>query len=278
MRRVILACLGLSMSAVMAGLAMAATIPPGEPEAKARIEASPRHGEYVDVPMAGGKSVRAYVVYPEVKTKAPVVIVIHEIYGLTDWIKAVTDQLAADGFIAIAPDFLSGRGPDGGGTDAFKSRDEVTQAVRAIKAEDVTAVLNAARAYAAELPAAERKFATLGFCWGGAQSFAYATNQPDLGAAVVYYGGSPKDDGGYERIRAPILGLYGADDARVNTTVPPAQEKMKSLGKTFDTHTYDAAGHGFLRGQGQRDGANLKASEKAWPTTIEFLKKHLAGS
>jgi carboxymethylenebutenolidase len=255
---------------------LAMALPPGEEGAAERIEKSPRHAEYVDVPIEGGKTVRAYVVYPEVKDKAPVVIVIHEIYGLTPWIKSVTDQLAADGFVAIAPDFLTGRGPDGGGTDSFKSRDEVTQAVRAITPEDADRVLNGTKEYATKLPAATAKFGVVGYCWGGMQAFRYATTQPDLGAAVVYYGTSPKD--GYDNIKAPILGLYGEDDARVNATIPDAEAKMKSLNKTYTTHTYPAAGHGFLRSQSARDGANKKASEQAWPTTIEFLRNHLKQS
>lgn len=251
----------------------AVAAPPGEEGAKEQIEKSPRHGEYVDVPISEGKTVRAYVVYPEVKEKAPVVIVIHEIFGQTDWIKSVTDSLAAEGFIAIAPDFLTGKGPNGGGTDSFEGRDKVTQAVRSIKPDEVATVLDATRKYAATLPAAAPKFATVGFCWGGGQSFAYAIQQPELAAAVVYYGASPNE--GLDKIKAPVLGLYGADDARVNATVPPAEEKMKTLGKTFETHTYAGAGHGFLRAQSGRDGANQKAANEAWPTTVAFLKKHL---
>jgi carboxymethylenebutenolidase len=251
-------------------------VPPGEDAAAERIEKSPRHAEYVDVPLGEDQSVRAYVVYPEVKEKAPVVIVIHEIYGLTPWIKSVTDQLAADGFIAIAPDFLSGRGPDGGGTDSFKTRDEVTQAVRAITPEDADRVLNATTAYATRLPAATSRFGVVGYCWGGMQSFRYATTQPGLGAAVVYYGTSPKD--GYEKIAAPVLGLYGEDDARVNATVPDAEAKMKSLEKSFTTHTYAGAAHGFLRNQSARDGANKRAADEAWPVTVAFLKRHLAAN
>ncbi|HQY88225.1 MAG TPA: dienelactone hydrolase family protein, partial [Tepidisphaeraceae bacterium] len=238
-------------------------------------ETSPRHGEYVDVPLAEGKSIRAYVVYPEVKDKAPVVIVIHEIFGLSDWIKSVTDELAADGFIAIAPDFLSGRGPDGGATESFAGRDELTQAVRAISADDVDAILNATRAYATKLPAATDKFGVIGFCWGGAQSFRYAGTQPELGAAVIYYGTSPSDASVYEKITAPIQGHYGSDDARVNATIPDAEKNMGEHRKTFEPHIYEGAGHGFLRQQSGRDGANLKASEAAWPSTIAFLKQHL---
>ncbi len=267
--------LSLVVSMLMPCLSLLA-VPPGEEGAAERIEKSPRHAEYVDVSIGEDKTVRAYVVFPEVKDKAAVVIVIHEIYGLTPWIKSVADQLAADGFIAIAPDFLTGRGPDGGGTDSFKTRDEVTQAVRAITPDYADRVLNGAKDYATKLPAATSKFGVVGYCWGGMQAFRYATTQPALGAAVVYYGTSPKD--GYDKINAPVLGLYGEDDARVNATIPDAQTSMKSLDKTYLTHTYTGAGHGFLRNQSARDGANLKAAQQAWPVTIEFLKKHLAAT
>jgi carboxymethylenebutenolidase len=249
--------------------------PPGEAGAKAALETSPRHHEWADIAVPGREGkISAFVAYPERKEKAPVVIVIHEVYGLTDWIRAVADRLAADGFIAVAPDLLSGMGPGGGGTDKFASRDDVVKAVRALKAPDVVAALDAASRYGRGLPAATDKFATIGFCWGGGQSFHYATAQPDLDAAVVYYGTSPDSDA-LGKVRAPVLGLYGGDDARVNATVGPAEAKMKELGKTYVTHTYPGAGHGFLRAQDERAGANRAASEKSWPVTIEHLKKHL---
>jgi carboxymethylenebutenolidase len=169
----------------------ATAIPPGEAGAKAALETSPRHHEWVDIAVPGREGkVSAFVAYPERKDKAPVVIVIHEVYGLTDWIRAVADRLAADGFIAIAPDLLSGTGPGGGGTDKFASRDDVVKAVRGLKEPDVVAALDAVSRYGRGLPAATDKFATIGFCWGGGQSFHYATARTDLGAAMVYYGTS----------------------------------------------------------------------------------------
>jgi carboxymethylenebutenolidase len=214
-------------------------------------------------------------VYPERKDKAPVVLVIHEIFGLSDWARAVADQLAADGFIAIAPDLLSGRGKDGGGTDSFASRDDVVKAVRTLKPDEVMRDLDAVRDFAIRLPASTGASATIGFCWGGSMSFAYAAHQPDLQAAIVYYGTSP-DAPQLAKIHAPVLGLYGSDDARVNATTQPASVEMSKLGRTFDIHVFDGAGHGFLRAQDGRDGANLRASEQAWPATLEFLRKNTA--
>jgi carboxymethylenebutenolidase len=253
----------------------AGPIPPGETGAKAALERSPRHHEWADISVPGRDTkVAAFIAYPERKDKAPVVIVIQEVYGLSDWIRAVADRLAEDGFIAIAPDFLSGKGPGGGGTDKFGSRDDVVKAVRSLEAPDVVAVIDAVSAYGRGLPAAKNKVATVGFCWGGGRSFHYATVRPELDAAVVFYGTSPDQDA-LRAVRAPVLGLYGGDDARVNATVGPAEAKMKELGKTFVTHTYPGAGHGFLRAQDGRDGANLAASEKAWPAAIGHLKKYL---
>lgn len=251
------------------------SIPPGEEGAKAALEKSPRHHEWVKVSVPGSKTeISSFIVYPERKDKAPVVVVIMEIFGLTDWLRAVTDQLAADGFIAIAPDLLSGRGPNSGGTDAFASRDDIVKAVSGLSPAEVAGMLNAVKEYATSLPAATGKFATVGFCWGGGMSFNYAAVQPELSAAVVYYGVSPPLEA-LDKIRAPVLGLYGEDDARVVSTVKPAEQKMKELGKVYAVHIYKDAGHGFLRAQEGRNGANLEASRLAWPAAIEFLKKYL---
>jgi carboxymethylenebutenolidase len=252
-----------------------AGLPPGEADAKARLEKSPRHGEFVDIEVPGGKvPMRSYVVYPERKEKAPVVIVIHEIFGLSDWIRSVADQLAADGFIAIAPDMLSGKGPSGGGTESITSRDDVRKLIQGLKSDEVVTMLNATRDYGKKLPASNGKTATIGFCWGGKQSFAYAVAQPELHAAVVYYGTSPENAADFAKIRAPVLGLYGSDDARVNQTIDPAKAAMKEGGKSYTPHIYDGAGHGFLRQQDGKDGANMKAAQQAWPETVKFLKQH----
>jgi carboxymethylenebutenolidase len=202
-----------------------------------------------------------------------VVVVIHEIFGLTDWIRAVADQLAADGFIAVAPDLLSGKAPKGGGSESLSSRDEAMMLVRALTPSEVTARLNAVRAHATKLPAANGKSASIGFCWGGAASSVYAAAEPPLRAAVVYYGTSP-DTAALAATKAPVLGLYGSDDARVNATIAPADAEMKRLGKTYEHEIYEGAGHGFLRDQSGREGANLRASQQAWPRTLAFLRRH----
>jgi carboxymethylenebutenolidase len=251
------------------------TLPPAEGGAKAALDSSPRHGELVDVKLpSGGTPIRTWVVYPERPDKAGIVLVIHEVYGLSDWIRAVADQLAKEGFIAVAPDLVSGLGPNGGGTDSVATRDDVVELVRALSPEEANARLDAVRAWAIALPASNGKLATIGFCWGGARSFAYAAAQPALGAAVVYYGVSP-DAPELAKIQAPVLGHYGGDDARVNATILPAEAEMRRLGKAYEPHIYAGAGHGFLRQQEEREGANLKAAQQAWPRTVAFLRERL---
>jgi carboxymethylenebutenolidase len=268
----LLACAAPSRAASPAAAptptAASAALPPGEDGAKDRLNTSPRHGEVVAID-AHGTPVRTWIVYPQRPDKAPVIVVIHEIFGLTDWIRAVADQLAADGFIAVAPDLLSGKGPGGGGTDAYPSRDDVTKAVSGLAPDEVMARLDAVRAYAAALPASSGKTATIGFCWGGGTSFAYAAERADLAAAVVYYGVPPADLG---TLAAPVLGLYGGDDARVTSTVEATRTKAAEAKKSYDPHVFPGAGHGFLRAQGQ--AANLAAAREAWPLTIAFLRDH----
>jgi carboxymethylenebutenolidase len=250
-------------------------LPPSEQTAKVALESSPRHGEYADVALpSGGTPIRTWVVYPERKDKAGVVLVIHEVFGLSDWIRSVADALAREGFIAVAPDLVSGRGPNGGGTESVASRDDVVALVRGLTPQEATARLDAVRAWALALPAANGKTATIGFCWGGARSFAYAASQPALNGAVVYYGTSP-EAGDLAKIGSPVLGHYGGDDARVNATILPAEEEMRKLGKTYEPHIYAGAGHGFLRQQEDREGANRTASEQSWPRTIAFLRERL---
>lgn len=257
----------------LAGEAVAeAGLPPGAAEAAARLESSPRHGEWVTIDAGGADSVSAWVVYPERSDRAPVVVVVHEIYGLTTWVRAVADQLAADGFVAIAPDLLSGedvpRGDDGPVPDA------ATAAIRGLDPADVQRRIGAVAGYAMALPAALPVYGIVGYCWGGSVAFAHAVEAPDLGASVVYYGTSPAVEL-LSHVRAPVLGLYGADDARVNATIPAADSAMAELGLTYEQSIFPGAGHGFLRAQDGRDGANRTAARAAWPRTIDWFRTHL---
>ncbi|NOT33890.1 MAG: dienelactone hydrolase family protein [Candidatus Eisenbacteria bacterium] len=273
--RLIRAFVALALASIIspAFAAAPATFPPGEADAKARLNSTPRHGEFIEVPSASGPR-RAWISYPERSDRAGVVIVIHEIFGLSDWIRSVGDQLAADGFIAVVPDLLSGLGPGGGGTDSFPTRDDVVRGVRSLSASDADARLSSVRAWANRLPAANGKWATLGFCWGGARSFEMAAQDTAPDGAVVYYGAAP-DSLTLTRVRAPILGHFGADDARVNGTLPPARVILAAADRSFEVQLHAGAGHGFLRQQADREGANLKAARAAWPSTVKFLRQRL---
>jgi carboxymethylenebutenolidase len=248
------------------------SLPAGADDAVARLDASPRHGEWVMI-RSGQDSIRSWVVYPERADNAPVVVVIHEIFGLSNWIRAVADQLAADGFIAIAPDLLTMKGvpygPDGE-SDATAARTEI----RTLETADVNRWLSAVAQYGMALPAARDTYGVVGFCWGGSTSFAHAIAAPDLGAAVVYYGTSP-DPTTLSPINAPVLGLYGGDDQRVNATIPAAEAAMRSMNKTFETHIFEGAGHGFLRAQSGMEGANMVATRDAWPLTVGWFRRTL---
>lgn len=211
--------------------------------AKQKLEKSPRHQEWVQI-KHDNRTVQAFVVYPETKQKAPVVIVIHEIFGLSDWARSVADQLAANGYIAIAPDFLSGMGPNGGKSSDFPSVDAAREANSKLDADQVTADLNAVADYAKKIPAANGKIAVGGFCWGGTQTFRFATNRKDLRAAFVFYGSGPPD---VSAITAPVYGFYAGEDARIGATVPDTTTAMKAAGKKYDPVTYAGAGHGFMR-------------------------------
>lgn len=239
--------------------------------ARARLASSPRHGEWVML-RSGADSIRAWVVYPERKTKAPVIMVVHEIYGLSPWIRAVADQFAAEGFIAIAPDLLTMKNLPNP-TDSVPAQ-LATAAIRTLDAGDVQRYLDAAAQYAMSLPAAVKKYGVVGFCWGGGVAFEHAVHAPALGASVVYYGVSPKTET-LSTVKAPVLGNYAGNDARVGATVPPADSAMKAMKKIYNPITYEGAGHGFLRQQSLANGANLAATQKSWPATIAWFRRYL---
>jgi carboxymethylenebutenolidase len=251
-----------------------AALPAGALDVAARLARSPRHGEWVMIRTGPSDSVKAWVVYPERASKAPVVVVVHEIYGLSTWVRGVADQLAADGFIAIAPDLLTGKATPAAGSDTL-TQAAASAAIRTLAPADVQRQIAAVGQYGMSLPAAEQRYGTVGYCWGGGTSFMHAVaSPPGLGASVVYYGTSPADSL-LARVKVPVLGLYGGEDARVNATVPGAQAAMRALGKSFEPHTFAGAGHGFLRQQDGQNGANLAATREAWPLTIAFFRTHL---
>jgi len=248
------------------------SLPPDNDAAKAQLASSPRHGEWFDVDNPGGPKINSYVIYPERKDKAPVVIVVHDIGGMSDWIRGIGDQLAKEGFIAIVPDLLSGKGPNGGGTSSLG--DQVGQTIRTLTPDELKTRLDAVMAYGKSLPSSNGKTGTIGFCWGGGTVFNYALNQPAVNATASYYGPMPTDPTAYEKAKTPILGLYGGNDARVNANIPVAEAELKKHGASYSPNTFEGAGHGFLRNQSGAEGANYKAVQQAWPKTLAFLRQH----
>ncbi len=278
MKSALLRMLGLMLGLVIAGSATA-QMPQGVRQdwARAALEQSSRHREYVPI-THDGRTVTTLVVYPEVRTKAPVIVLIHEIFGLSDWAKLMADELAAKGYIVVAPDLLSGVGPGSGGTDALMTeggQDAVIKAIGTLSPDQVTADLDAAADYGKKLPAANGKLFVAGFCWGGGKTFLYATHRPDLSASFVFYG-PPPPASAMSAINAPVYGFYGGNDARVDATIPQAVTDMKAAGKFYEPVTYDDAGHGFMRG-GQAPGAK-PGDVKAWNEGFARLVKELGAN
>jgi carboxymethylenebutenolidase len=240
--------------------------------AKERVENSPRHMEYVTV-KHGDRSVECMIAFAEVSEKTQAVVIIHDIMGFGDWSRSVADQLAEAGVIAIIPDLVSGMGPDGGGTASFKSVDEVRRAVSSLPKKQVTADLNAVAEHVAKLPACNGKVSVAGFCWGGGQCLRYATENPKLSAAFVFYGYEPVTADDIKRIACPVYGFYAENDARINASLPEVEKLMKEAKKTFEPVIYKNAGHGFMR-QGEDPAGsegNKKAREDGWKRWKQLL-------
>ena len=258
---------------ILAGLAFSAQAAFAQDWAKQKLDKSPRHQEWVKVKY-GSRTVDAFVVYPEVSHKAPVVLLIHEIFGLSDWARSMADDIAAMGYIVIAPDLLSGLGPNGGGSSAFPDMQATTKAVSGLDPAIVTADLNATADYALKFPAANGKLAVIGFCWGGGKSFLFATQRKDLSAAFVFYG-PPPPAAAMAAITAPVYGFYGGNDARISATVPDTKTAMAAAGKKYEAVIYDGAGHGFMRAgedPANTNPANTTAREEGLKRLETLLK------
>lgn len=239
-----------------------------------RLENSPRHHEWVEV-KHDDRTVNSFLVYPEVSEKVPVVLVIHENRGLNDWARSLADQIAEAGYIALAPDLLSGTGPNGGGTTAFENSDAARTGIYALDPEQVTADLRANIEYAKSIAAGNGKVAVIGFCWGGSQTFRLSTNTDEIEAAFVCYGTGPKSEDAYGNIEVPVYGFYGGNDNRVNATIDMSKSAMDKFGKTYEPVIYEGAGHGFFRAGEAEDAseANKKAREEGWQRLKALLKK-----
>ena len=239
--------------------------------AKEQLESSPRHGEWVKISSTKGRNVNAFIVFPEIKEKATSVIVIHEIFGLTDWIRLVGDKLAEAGFVAICPDLLSGM--DGGGTESFESGDDVRRAIRNLDSDQVTADLKAAAKYLRDLPSTTDKVAVSGFCWGGGQTFRFAANDDTIAGAFVFYGPSPAGEA-IRKIKCPVYGFYGENDNRINAAIESTKAAANAAGVSYEPVIYSGVGHGFLR-RGMADDADDVAKAavgQAWKRFVDLLK------
>lgn len=239
---------------------------PAQDWAKARLDQSPRHLEWIKI-KSGEREVDSFIAYPEVKDKATAVIVIHEIFGLTDWARSVTDELAEAGYIAIAPDLLTG-------TSGAKGASGARDVIGSLPAEQINGDLEAAVKYARSLPSCNGKVVVAGFCWGGGKSFRFAAASPDVKAAFVFYGDAPSEKE-MKKISCPVYGFYGENDARISAAVPKVSASMKEAGKTYEPKIYDGAGHGFMRAGEVPDAkeANKKARNEAWKRWKEVLGK-----
>jgi carboxymethylenebutenolidase len=252
--------------------ALAASSLAAQDWAIAKLAKSPRHQEWVTVKHEG-RSVETFVVYPESAAKTPVVVIIHEIFGMSDWVQDLADQVAEAGYIAVAPDLLSGMAPNGGRTKDF-APNTVMEAIGHLSPDQITADLNAVADYGLKLPAANGKLFVAGFCWGGGQTFRFSTNRTDLKGVFVFYGPPPAVDA-MVRIEAPVYGFYAGNDARINATLPTAKEQMTAAHKQYDPVVYDGAGHGFMRAGEDPAGneANQKARAEAWARWKQLLKE-----
>ena len=264
----------ITLAAALVTLACATT-PATTPAANnSRLETTPRHNEWVEV-VPEGRRIQTYVAYPEISAKAPAIILIHENRGLTDWERTVADRLAENGFIAIAPDMLSGMAPNGGRASDFASLDAAREAIGKLPHAQVMADLHAVADYAKKIPAADGTIRVAGFCWGGARTWLFADERRDLRGAYVFYGTGPQEASGVDGITAPVYGFYGGNDARVNATIPKSEELMKSAGKTFDYVIYPGAGHAFMRAgaQGDATAENKAAHDQAWQRWLALLRR-----
>ena len=264
----------MKIKGILCAVLLAAVFPASAQDwAKAKLDKSPRRAEWVSV-TNGARAVKCWLVYPDTKDKVPAVVLIHEIFGLSDWARNAGDEMAEAGYIAIVPDLLSGVGPNGGGTSTYPNQNAVTGAVQKLPDDQITGDLNAAANYVKALAQCNGKIEVGGFCWGGTQSFRFACDRPELKAAFVFYG-SPPEKAEMEKISCPVYGFYAGNDARISSTIPATEKLMKAAGKTYKPVKYEGASHGFMRAGEQPDAeeANTKAHDQAWNRFKELLRK-----
>ncbi|MEP1151312.1 MAG: dienelactone hydrolase family protein [Balneola sp.] len=241
-----------------------------------QLEDSPRHHEWVTIE-SSGRTMHNFVAYPERSDKAPVFIVIHENRGLNDWARSFTDQLAGKGFIAIAPDIISNTVDGYEKTTDFETSDAARSAIYELDSENVTQDLKAVLKYAKSIKAGNGEVYVVGFCWGGSQSFRFATNAgDDIKAAMVFYGTGPQDASEYSSIEVPVYGFYGGADNRVNATIEGSEDAMNSYNKTYMYEIYEGAGHAYMRSgddpNAEKDNPNVMARNASWERLLNIVE------
>lgn len=239
-----------------------------------QLENSPRHHEWVEIEN-GDRTIHGFVAYPEMSESTPAVIVIHENRGLTDWVRSFADQLAGEGYLAIAPDQLSEFDAQHERTEDFENSDAARNALYQLDPDRITDDLLAVKDYISNLPASNGTVAIMGFCWGGSQTFRFATNASGLAAAMVFYGSPPVSEEAIKRISVPVYGFYGGEDQRINATIPGTEKRMKEYGKTYRHEIYEGAGHAFMRrgDDPEGDAANKSARDRSWKRLKTILSK-----
>jgi carboxymethylenebutenolidase len=263
---------GIATTPIIAGITLLAGLAAGLIVGRPRnttIQLDPvtTHGEWVRFANAKGDSVRGYVAYPERNTKAPTVIVIHENTGLSDWEPTMADHFAAKGYIAMAVDLLSSR------FGTVPTADSGRKLIGQLTPDGVNADLDAAYAYLNALPAATRdRTGVIGFCWGGGTVWRYASANPKLKAAVVCYG-PLADTLLLKTIKAPVLGVFGENDMRVNAMIPIEKRILDALKVPFSADSYPGTGHGFLKPG--RKGSGTPEAARALENIDAFFAKRL---
>lgn len=237
-----------------------------------QLENSPRHHEWIQL-TSNGRTLHSFVAYPERSGNAPVVIVIHENRGLDHWARSFADQMAAAGYLAIAPDLISGINPAYPKTSDFPTSDDARKAIYELKPENVTADLNSVFDYASKLIAGNGKVSVVGFCWGGSQTFRYATNNQNIQNVLVFYGTAPNDSTVFANIKAPIYGFYGGEDQRVNASIEKTKQFTDAANKQYEYVIYEGAGHAFMRrgDDPAGDKPNVDARNAAWVEIKKIL-------
>lgn len=238
------------------------------------LEASPRHHEWVSIP-SGSRQIKAFMAFPEVSSNAQAVVVIHENRGLTDWVRSMADKLAAEGFLAIAPDLLSDFDENISDTRDFANADDARNAIYKLDPDQVTSDLHAVVAYVSSVPGADGRVSVTGFCWGGSQSFRFATNNPDIRMAMVFYGTGPGEAEEIKKINVPVYGFYGENDQRVNATIEKTAEMMQTAGKKYEYVIYPGAGHAYMRAGDDPEGneASKSATQASLQRMVELLNQ-----